>query len=146
MQFPIIIGLHRSRLIGRALLLTALVASGLPLVYISDQALLLLVFIATFLTTFKAWKALSPSVHKLYLERSGQIRVSLNEGGSIIPACCLPGATIHPWLTAFRLQIEDGESLTVIATADCLSPDEFRQLRAFFRWRANFNVMRGTSS
>lgn len=144
MQFPIVIGLHRSRILLCSLLLAGLVANILPFFYVSDRVVLALAVSVSSLVTFRARKLLFPRVKKLRLENSGQLSIC-EEEGSYLTAHCLPRATVHPWLTVFRVETEERRGLTVIVTIDSVAPSEFRQLRVFLRWRGDFIAERGIS-
>jgi len=144
-QFPIVIGLHRSRILLCSLLLAGLVANILPFFYVSDRVVLALAVSVSSLVTFRAKKLLFPRVKKLRLENSGQLSICEEEEGSYLTAYCLPRATVHPWLTVFRVETEERRRLTVIVTIDSVAPSEFRQLRVFLRWRGDFIAERGIS-
>lgn len=52
----------------------------------------------------------------------------------------MPGAIVHPWLTVVRLKTDGGRMCTLIATVDNLEREDFRRLRVFLRWQADFSV------
>lgn len=55
----------------------------------------------------------------------------------------LPESTVHPWLVSFRVIGEDGRKHSVLLTAETLSAEDFRRLRVFLRWRADFSEADG---
>lgn len=137
MQFPITIGLRRSRLQEAVLLALALLASLAALFFPrpwSSRAALLL---AVWGIGLWAWRRLRPPLATLRLETDGSVQVA-DEGRDFLPATILPGATVHPWLTVLRLELADGRRCALLVTAGVMSSDEFRRLRVFLRWRAGF--------
>lgn len=140
MQLPIIIGLHRSSLLRGAFLSVAVAALTaiwlLPLAPVWRAALVALLV----LLLLRIWGSLRASPCRLRLERDGSISVALTAGDDFRPACCLPGATVHPWLCVFRLRESTGGARhLVLVTRDSMAADEFRRLRVFLRWRAVFS-------
>jgi len=139
-QFPITIGLHRSRLIDLCLLFVALLASlatlGFPQTVTSIKPG---VFATIWIAAALAWWQLSPKIAVVRLERSGQVFIDRNGRSEFLPAKILPGATVHPWMTVVRLKTEDGCSSQLIATVDSLNQQDFRHLRVFLRWQADFS-------
>lgn len=138
MQLPIVIGLHRSRILACSLWvawgLVAVVAALSPIAMFSK----LLIGGVSCWVVFAARKGLQPLVREIRLECDGQISVSLNDGAFCV-ARCLPRAVVHPWLTVLRLEVDGGARYTVLFTVDTLEPDIFRRLRVFLRWKASFN-------
>ncbi|HJW25118.1 MAG TPA: protein YgfX [Rhodocyclaceae bacterium] len=55
------------------------------------------------------------------------------------PAELLPGATVHPWLTAVRLKLPEGR-VALVVLPDCTTIKEFRCLRVWLRWQADFTA------
>lgn len=151
MQFPVSIGLHRSRFIDAAVLVFALLASFATLLT-SGPVLshTLLVFLVCFLAGV-AWFRLTPQIQAIRLEQTGQISVLPLAKGDFEPAELLPDATIHPWLTVFRLKLESGPIVTVMLTPGWNMPSStvnlknrqnFRKLRVFLRWQKNFSALK----
>jgi toxin CptA len=139
-QFPIIIGLHRSRFMDAAVLMTALLATaaivGFPRAH-SIQAVLLLI---TWGLAMLAWRQLKPTIMAIRLERNGHLLIARSGETEFLPAEPEPGATVHPWLTVLHLKTEDGFCTTLIAAVDSLKREDFRRLRMFLRWQAKFSV------
>lgn len=138
MQFPIIIGLHRSRLLAVALVTIALLAVGITLILplaatIQWASSLLISAIA-----YQASKKLEPRFLAIRLEYSGQLCAFKMPEADFLETKLLAKATVHPWLTVVRFRTPDGVLHTLIATADNMKPEDFRRLRAFLRWRAKF--------
>lgn len=140
MQFPIIIGLHRSRILDAAILLLALIASAGILAFPTAAPIQMVLLVVVFLVTILAWQQLSNRIFQLRLDRSGEIAIS-GAGSNVFEATkILHSATVHPWLTAFRLKTCDGLVYAVIVTVDSLKASDFRRLRVFLLWRAEFSV------
>ena len=76
----------------------------------------------------------------LRLEGSGRISVASDASTQFVAARLLPEASVHPLLTIIRLEVESGRQYTVIAAVDSLNGDDFRRLRVFLRWQADFNA------
>ncbi|WP_153146467.1 protein YgfX [Dechloromonas sp. H13] len=143
MQLPIEIGLHRSRFLGVALVSIALLA-GLVILFLPWPALTrsgALFFIAV--AAGLAWRRLEPALQALRLEQTGHILVAPAGHAEFIEAAPLPGATVHPWLTVVRLKTQDGRTHPLIVAVDSMKPEDFRRLRVFLRWRADFSVPAG---
>lgn len=140
MQFPITIGLHRSRFMDAIVLMMALLATaaiiGFPRAP-SIQAVLLLV---TWALAILAWRQLKPTIKAIRLERNGHLLIARSGETEFSPAEPEPGATVHPWLTVLRLKTEDGLCTTLIAAVDSLKREDFRLLRMFLRWQAKFSA------
>jgi toxin CptA len=88
-----------------------------------------------------AWRALTPAIKAIRLERNGDIFMLRAGEHDFVQAFPGPGATVHPWLTVIRLNVAEGKSATLIAAADSQSPSDFRRLRMFMRWQANFSAL-----
>jgi len=139
-QFPITIGLHRSRFLNAALFLVAFSATAavlafrqLPLVQLGLAAAIWILY------GLARWQVL-PKLSAIRLERAGQVSIRGIRQKDFLAARLLPGATVHPWLTVLRLKADNGPCHTLIVTVDSLSRQDFRRLRVFLRWQADFNV------
>ena len=141
MQFPIIIGLHRSRFLDIGLGFIALLASGVIFAFPQTITIQLLIITAIWAAAGIAWRQLSLKCSAIRLERSGQISVAHHDQNEFSPAELLPSATVHPWLTVFRLKAVSGDTYTLVATVDSLKRQDFRRLRVFLRWQADFNAL-----
>ena len=135
MQFPIIIGLHRSRILAGLVAISAIVAAAaLSLLPRSTQNLPVFWLLWLF-ACLLAIHGLRPVRYAIRLERSGS--VSLQNGPDVTWEEAKLGATlfVHPWLTVFRLQTTAGAASTIVVTVDSLPAEDFRRLRVFLRWR-----------
>jgi len=139
-QLPITIGLHRSRLLDSLVFLSALLASLVVIAF--PQALIIqgAMLLAVGYCSARTWRRLSPQCTAVHLERTGRLSVALAGREEFSMAELLPGAIVHPWLTIARLQTDGGRMCTLIATVDSLEPEDFRRLRVFLRWQADFSV------
>ena len=140
MQFPITIGLHRSRFIDLIVLLVALLASVAALYFPRSTPVLASILVLIWIIAGFSWWQLSPRLSAIRLERNGQILIAGHGQSEFISANLLPGATVHPWLTALGLRGEDGVVVTLIATVDSLKAEDFRRLRLFLRWRVELSA------
>ena len=135
MQFPITIGLRRSRFLRRALVSTVIVATSMAMVMPWPlgfrAALILLVSIAACL----GWRKFNKSPSAIRLEESGKILFSPADTSEFVEAELLSGATVHPWLTVARFKTAQGPLLLIVAV-DTMKSDDFRRLRVFLQWRA----------
>ncbi|PKO34897.1 MAG: hypothetical protein CVU34_05255 [Betaproteobacteria bacterium HGW-Betaproteobacteria-7] len=140
MQFPITIGLHRSRFLDRLLIALALLAGCAILAFPKAPALqggLLLVVAVLFIWS---WRRLAPTLAAIRLERGGNILACGTVDSEFGEASLLRCATVHPWLTVFRLALADGRQHTIVLAGDSMGGEDFRCLRVFLRWRAQFNA------
>ncbi|WP_306603421.1 protein YgfX [Azonexus sp.] len=141
MQFPIIIGLHRSRFLDCAVLMLVLGISGVMFVFPRSTAILAGILLFAWSGAVLVWWQLKPEIACLRLQRDGRLEVLLHGATEFLTGHCLPGATVHPWLTAVRIELPNGQRLTLLATADTMSREAFRRLRVFLRWRADFTAL-----
>ena len=140
MQFPITIGLHRSRFMDLGLLFVALLASVAALAFPQTTTIQFSVRAVIWVAAGLAWQQLTPKFSAIRLERSGQVFVALNGKSEFLGAEILPGATVHPWMTVVKLKTEEACSKALIATVDSLNRQDFRRLRVFLRWQADFSA------
>jgi len=140
-QFPIIIGLHRSRILDTMLLMTVLLASAASLVFPCSTPIRVGVLLAILILATLAWRALTPTIISVRLERNGDIFVARAGEHEFVQVSPEPGATIHPWLTVIRLSTADGRSDILISAVDSQNRANFRRLRMFMRWQANFSAL-----
>lgn len=139
MQFPIIIGLHRSRILDAMLLTAVILACAATLSLACAPLLRAGLLFVVLLLTIQAWRALTPVISSIRLERSGEIFVARVGETEFVQATPKPGATIHPWLTIIHLTTADDWTATIIATVDRKNSENLRRLRMFMRWQANFS-------
>ena len=140
MQFPINIGLHRSRILdGALLLLVGLVSAALLAWPAAIEIRLVNLSLAMGLGGLALWK-LKPAFNRVRLDRSGLIAMCLPGQSEFVALRLLPGATVHPWITVLRLREGQGITHLLVVTRDTMSPADFRRLRVFLRWRAKFSA------
>jgi hypothetical protein len=136
-QFPITIGLHRSYFLDVVILLSAMLASATALLWLPfSMALPYLALIV--LLSILAFRGLAMPIHALRLERGGQISVLPSAESECCPVELLPNAIVHPWVTVLHLRFPDETVKALVITAGCLSAHDFRRLRVFLRWQAEF--------
>ena len=139
MQFPIVIGLHRSRFLGTALVaitaLAGVVTLALPWLPVIRGAILASIVVVAGL----AWRRLALGLSAIRLERAGKIFLAATGNSEFVEAELLAGATVHPWLTVIRLKTADQGRHMLIAAVDSMKPEDFRRLRVFLRWHAEFS-------
>jgi toxin CptA len=140
-QFPITIGLHRSRILDAIVVLVALAAITAILGFQCSPLLRAGLFIAVLVLAIQTWYSLTPSIKAIRLERAGDIFIALVGESDFVQAAPKPRATIHPWLSIIRLATVDGQTATLIATVDSQNAADFRRLRMFMRWQANFSEL-----
>lgn len=143
MQFPINIGLRRSRLLGAVVVTIALSAGGLSLVLPWSTSVRGLNFLLVIVVAYGTWQRLEPTLSAVRLERSGEILVAVVGNVEFVEAELLAGATVHPWLTVVRLKSPDGRRHLLAVTVDTMKPEDFRRFRVFLRWQATANVESG---
>lgn len=139
MQFPILIGLHRSRFLDAMLLAVVILVSAAILGFQCSLAVQGCLLFAVLLLAIQAWQALTPTIELIRLERSGEIFIARAGESDFVQAVPKPGAIIHPWLTVIRLSTEDARSATLIATVNRKNSENLRRLRMFMRWQASFS-------
>jgi toxin CptA len=135
-QFPIIIGLHRSRFLDGVLIVVTLLAIGTAVALPYSAIVRLVIALLIVVGSYDAWRKLKPTLSGLRLDRSGQIFISEAGDTEFLEAELLPCATVHPWLTVVRVRVLSGRRHTLIAVADSMRADDFRRLRVFLRWHA----------
>jgi toxin CptA len=139
-QLPIVIGLYRSRFLGAALVAVAALAGvatlALPLAPVVRAAN----FAAIVIVAGLAWRRLGLGISAIKLEQDGKISLAATGDSEFVEAELLAGATVHPWLTVIRLKTADQRKHLLIVAVDSMKAEDFRRLRVFLRWRAEFNV------
>ena len=139
MQFPIVIGLHRSRILdGALLLLVGLVSAALLAWPAAIEIRLVNLSLVMGLGGLALWK-LKPAFNRVRLDRSGLIAMCLPGQSEFVALRLLPDATVHPWITVLRLRDERDKSHLLVVTRDMTNKSDFRRLRVFLRWRAKFS-------
>ena len=139
MQLPITIGLHRSLFIAAFVVGCAMLGSLIVLVFPCPTLIQGGLLLALWSIALLAWRQVSPKFSAIRLERDGRLSLIHVTSREFTDAELLPEATVHPWLTVLRLKAEDGRVLPLLLSGDSLSADDFRRLRIFLRWRADFS-------
>ena len=133
MQFPITIGLRRSRFVDGALAgltcASLLLIAGVPW----PPPVSLPLAGVVLLLALHAARRLAPPIVTLRIDGDGKVTGKPLGQSIFLPLKLLPGATVHPWLTVLGLAGENREYRLLIA-ADSAVPDEFRRLRVALRW------------
>lgn len=142
MQFPITIGLGRSRFLVLALVATVLLAIGMVMAMPWSIGVRVVICLLVLITAVLARRQLENSPSAIRLEQSGKILLAPSGTERFIDASLLPGATVHPWLTVVRLKTEEGPFLLIVAV-DTTKQEDFRRLRVFLRWRAEISAAGG---
>lgn len=140
MQLPITIGLHRSRLLDSLVFLSALLASLVVIAFPQAMVIRGATLLAVWYCAARTWHRLSPQCTAIHLERTGHLSVALAGMEEFSMAELMPSAIVYPWLTIARLKTDGGRMCTLIATIDNLGTEDFRRLRVFLRWQADFSV------
>ena len=120
-------------------LLTGGVTLTLPWSTAVRSGVLMLVLIVAGL----AWRHLEPEFSAIRLEKTGQFLVAIAASAEFGDAELLAGATVHPWLNVARLKMQDGRTHRMLVVADTMNSEDFRRLRVFLRWRAEFSAPAG---
>ncbi len=139
MQFPIAIGLHRSRFVALALWLIVACGTLVIAAFPRSTAVQALMCLMLWGGAAWSWRALRPAFGGLLLERDGHLRLLDAEGRPGERARLMPGATVHPWLIVMQLLVEHGGRPVLVLAPDSMAPEEFRRLRVFLRWQAGFS-------
>ena len=141
MQFPMTIGLHRSRFLDAFVVSGALLASAGALAFPGESLIQAGVLSLTCLFAFWAIRQLTPCISAIRLEQNGDFSLRSISDDEFKVAQILPGATVHPWLTVVRFKCSERPVQTLIVTVDSLKAADFRRLRVFLRWRADFSEL-----
>jgi toxin CptA len=138
-QFPIIIGLHRSFF---GALINVVVHGGGAIAILAapwDAWIRMGLVAAIGASAALAWRSGRLRVTSLRLLGNGSLECQLADDGEFRAAELLPGNTVHPWLTVIRLSV-DMKPVTVVVLPDSATAEEFRRLRVWLRWRADFSA------
>lgn len=136
MQFPITIGLHRSRLQIPFFVLLALVAAIIILLLAWPLAVQLALLVGLGLYLVFVLRKLSHPIQELRLSKDGQLSIRFRgKEETFFPVIIQPGVTVHPLLTVLSMEYEAHHLLLVI-TPDCLAAEDFRRLRVWLKWQA----------
>ena len=139
MQFPITVGLHRSRFLLAALsvvhglAIVAILATPWPMEW---QFGLVVACLAAGALALQGTKV---PLSALLLASDGRLSASCGGPQEFQPCSLLPGAYIHPLLTVFRIRIETGALRTILVLPDSMAAEDARRLRLFLRFQAKPN-------
>jgi toxin CptA len=134
-QFPVVIGLRRSRIVPAiagataALALAAIWAwsPGLPTAMAAALACLVLATLAL--------RALRTGPVALMFLADGSLQVVEGPGESFHSVTVLPGGIAHPWVTVLHYRDSARQKRHVVVTVDSTGSDDFRRLRVLLRSR-----------
>jgi len=133
-QFPIAIGLRRSRFLAVVLLLGhCLGLLGVCLPPWPFEAVVILSF-AIVLLALVAWWRFRQREFELRLFADGRVEWRYCGESVFQPARIPRGVFVHPWLSVFALDTGGRVSWHPVFP-DSASPDDFRRLRLWLRWR-----------
>ena len=121
------------------LLIVVILVNAAILSFQCSPSIRLGLLFANFALATLAWLSLRPTIKTIKLERNGDVFIMRVGESDFLRATPRAGATIHPWLSIIRLTTEDGRTATLIATVDSQNRADFRRLRMFMRWQANFS-------
>ncbi len=143
MQFPITIGLHRSRLLDTLIAVMALVASASSIAFPISTGYQAALLSVVWLIAALAWHHASSDIRQIRLERNGKLSVKRHLADEFLRVSLQSGGTVHPWLIVLHFSDESGNTDKLIATVDSINPQNFRILRVFLRWQAKFSDQSG---
>jgi len=138
-QFPIVIGLHRSRFLDGALFATTSIALAAILLVAWPTMISIPLGVAIVLVAVFATRALTPQVQVLRIDSDGRISCRTGEDSAFSSVRLRPGPTAHPWLAVLRLEGVQGRFSLLIAP-DSASTEDFRRLRVWLRWHAEVSA------
>jgi hypothetical protein len=138
-QFPIIIGLHRSRFLDAGFGMVLASVALLIMLWPQATPFRLLALPAIALAGWFGWRQLAPALTAIRLESDGRVSVMAGDDTEFVAVTPLPGAFVHPWLCVVRLKMPDGRVKSLNATVGTINCQNFKRLRVFLRWRAKFN-------
>ena len=137
MQFPIVIGLHRSRFLGALVVIAFLFGTVTTLAWPQPLAVRSGVLVVIAIAALLAWRRTVPPCMALGLERDGALTIQYAAGSEFLSAQVLPGGFVHHWLAVVRLRDATGRILALPVAVDSAKPADFRRLRLFLRWSGN---------
>ncbi|RIX46106.1 MAG: hypothetical protein D3M94_10345 [Rhodocyclales bacterium GT-UBC] len=138
MQLPIVIGLHRSLFLDVLVLINAVLALGVAFICFTIPVFSLFVgFVVA--TGYLGFKSQRSALMALRLEASGQISVMQRGDTEFGLVELLPNATVHPWMSVLHFRLSSGEIRSLVLVVGKVRGLDFRRLRVFLRWRAEFS-------
>lgn len=137
MQFPINIGLHRSRILGWLFVVLAVLTCGFVWLLPFSPWVCALLTASLALLALYSRRLSQPGFALMRLQADG--RLQLVDGDEVVAAEVLPEAFVHPWLCIFSVRTEDAQVLRMVFTVDSLSTVNFRHLRVWLRYQAKFS-------
>ena len=105
------------------------------LYFLTHLVLQVILCLLTAYLAFITWQKLTPKISEIRLERGGGVSIRHNNQQEFFPISIQPNATVHPWLTVFRVKSDSDQIFTLIATVDTLNRQNFRRLRVFLSWQ-----------
>lgn len=135
MQFPVVIGLRRSRILPAILMGVAVLAVIAALGWAPEFHLGIALAAACILVAAFALRTCCRELPTMMFMGDGSTRVADTPGAEFRPVRILPGGIVHPWLTVFRYREEAGRTAQVIVAVDSTGDDDFRRLRLLLRWQ-----------
>lgn len=146
MQFPITIGLHRSRFLEATFIVVVVLAVATTIAAPLDQLIKAITLPAIMIALFFSRKKLRPPLSAIRLERDGSVGILPVGADEFLAARVAPNATVHPWLVAVRLVTEEQGEYNVIAVPGSAARQDLRRLRVFLRWRAQISADSGDAA
>lgn len=136
MQFPIMVGLHRSRFMDVAIVLVHAVALAgvMATPWLPEWQMILSILVV--LHALWSLRQAGLRVHALRLYADCQLAMDDQESRHAV----LPGSYVHPWLTVFRFRDTGGVLRRIVVLPDSAAPDEARRLRVWLRWKVSANA------
>lgn len=133
MQFPIRVGLRRSRFMVIAAVLVH--GTALTAVLATAWPMALSTLLACLVVGHGLWalRTINRYCYSLRLYADGQFAF----GDDLTKYVVSPGSYVHPWLTVFRFRGAGGRLRSVVVLPDSTSFDEARQLRLWLRWKVS---------
>lgn len=144
MQLPITVGLHRSRFLSLGLVLAHLAVVAIVLAAPWVMGVKALLLSCLLVSGTLGWRWMAPRVECLRLLADGGMEGRLLGGANYESFALFGSATVHQWLTVFRVAGEAGRFAVVIAP-DSINAEDFRRLRVWLRWRADFSGASGAA-
>ncbi len=138
MQLPVFVGLRRSHLLDVSVLILVFLAIASIFYFAGERSIQSALVFITWAFAVSAWLNLKPYFQKIRLERSGYILAARADELEFEKVALQPYSLVHSWLTVIRLKTEAGSIHTLVVARDSLTDTDFRHLRMFLRWQAQF--------
>ncbi len=136
MQFPITIGLRRSRFLRIAVVATHAAAGVMLAIPESLRHLLGPTLLVLAVSAALAWRATALPVQCLRIFADGHIDAEFapESGGTWRTGAIGVPSRIHPWFTRVTLELQE-RKINLVLLPDSLDAEDFRRLRVWLRWR-----------